>query len=112
MIAGKQVGIQAHIGCAARVGVVGEADEPGSGNAGAECHQAGDVVAKDFGAEDDYQIQFGFQLVAETEQCVFAREGGGNGIGCRIVAGKECGELALGRLGNLRKGCGLPPQLN
>jgi hypothetical protein len=65
VIAGQQIGIEAHVGRAARVGVVGEADELCAGNApdpnvtSWQCR-----LAADLRAEDDDEILFAAQLVA------------------------------------------------
>ncbi len=53
LVAGKHVGKQAHVGCAAGVGVVGEQGELAVRQRGAEGEEALEVFAAELGAEQD-----------------------------------------------------------
>src|ERR1700724_252310 len=61
----QEVGIKAHIGGAARVCVVGEADELSSRNEGTEVHQRPDIASAKLRTEYDNQIRLAAKLVAQ-----------------------------------------------
>src|SRR5208282_6856447 len=91
VIAGEQVGIKAHVGGAARVGVIGEAYKFDAGDGRAEADEAGNIVAANFRAENDDEILFGAQLVAEGRQTLRGRVArahtGRDGFESLVVAG-------------------------
>ncbi len=113
VIAGQQVGIEAHVRRAARVGVIGEADKFRAGDAGAESDQAGDVVAANFRAENDDEILFAAQLIAERDPRVFIRASRWPGHPrLRSSPARKLATLPSAPAGICVKARRLPPQLD
>ncbi len=99
MISGKQVGIESHVSRAARVGVIGEADELCSFWR-AVGDQRVDGFAAQLWAENDEQIAFGGERVAQLSE----RFGGDSQLcGRSIVAGEEGDKIGLGAGGDFRQ---------
>ncbi len=76
-VAGEHVGEQAHVGCAAGVDVVGEQSELRAGDGEAEVDELLEVCAAELGADEDEELLFGFDGIAE----------GGDGVGVCGYAG-------------------------
>ena len=111
-VAGEQVGEQAHVGCAARVGVVGEQGELAVRQRGAEGEEALEVCAAELGAEEDEELLFGADGVAEAVErggvCAGMRESVDGGV----VSGEEAGERAVAEGSDLDEGFGLAAELD
>ncbi len=111
-VAGEHVGEQAHVGCAARVGVVGEERELAIRQRGAEVEEPLEVGAAELGADEDEELLFGADGVAEVVQrgcvCAGARKGFGGGV----VSGDEAGECAVAEGSDVREGFGLAAELD
>ncbi len=65
MIARQQIGIKPHVGRAARVGVIAQANELCAGQSRAKLHQRGDVRAANLRTKNDDQVLLAAKLVAK-----------------------------------------------
>ena len=94
LVAGEDVGEQAHVGGAAGVGVVGEQGELGVGEGRDE---VGELAAAELVADDDDELFFGLDGGAEAGELVGLGDDGG-GFGGGVVAGEIGGERAVAEL--------------
>ena len=108
-VAGEHVGEQAHVGCAARVGVVGEEGELCAGNGKAEVDERFEVAAAKLGADEDEELLFCFDGVAEGAESVGV--GGCAGGGC-VVSAEVGGEGAVAEGREMEEGFGLAAELD
>ena len=65
VITREQVGIETHVGGAAGVGVIAEADEFRPRDRRTEGYEACDVIAPDLGTENDDEVLFAPEFVAQ-----------------------------------------------
>src|SRR5208283_3023231 len=93
-VARQHVRIKPHVGCAARVGVIGKADELCALRE-AEINQGLDGCAADFGAEDNDQPLLGLYFLAQIIQRLARQLRRKNGVGSGIVAAEELYEAGL-----------------
>src|SRR4029077_17289851 len=87
-VPGKKIGVKAHVGRAARVGVVAQADELGA-RPGAELDNGGNVSALKFGAKDDDEVFLRSQFVAQLFQRVVGSIGAGERAGGSVITVEE-----------------------
>ncbi len=108
-VAGEHVGEQAHVGCAARVGVVGEQANLAPGRVRPKSMSLLELGAAQLGADEDEELLFGLDGVAE------GGEGVGVGGGCAgggVVASEEVREGAVAEGRELQEGLGLAAELD
>src|SRR5207245_9118645 len=111
MIPGKKVWIETHVGGAARVRVVSEANEFCTRNSGSKLNQHLNIVPADLGTEDDDEVLLAAKFIAQSDRVLATSGFAGQGVGYGVLTSKECGDFALGAFRNPREVCGLTPQL-
>ncbi len=112
MVSRQQVGVETHVGRAAGVGVVGQADELRARNAQAELHQRSHVVPANLRSENNDEVLLAAQLLAQRAPAFTIGLVADDGVGRRIVSRKVGGDFAFRTRGNLGEAGGLAPQLD
>ncbi len=87
-VAGQQIGIEAHVRCAAGIGVIAQAGEFDVRQRGAELDERLDVAAAELGTEDDDERLFAADGIAEGFRFAISIKG-------FVVAGQVCGQSGV-----------------
>ena len=110
-VAGQHVGIESHVGRAARICVIAQANKFGAQRE-AEFDQRFDILTAQLGAKDNHQPALILQPIAHLGEGLAGQLWRGDGIARSIISREKLHEAALGSGSDLCERRSLPVQLD